>query len=136
MLIKEIMCQKRNENLVQENDMYNKIYGYYLVFIIYSSKIFYERNNFYNYTTQQNRANFDMILIITRLREKLFLRTTSDLSLLPTREKRNTLKSHLLFLSEKSILTIASCSAEIVNTLRSCKRIGNACVNNRFVFDG
>lgn len=25
MLIKEIMCQKRNENLVQENDMYNKI---------------------------------------------------------------------------------------------------------------
>lgn len=57
MLIKEIMCQKRNENLVQENDMYNKIYGYYLVFIIYSSKIFYERNNFYNYTTQQNRAN-------------------------------------------------------------------------------
>lgn len=115
MLIKEIMCQKRNENLVQENDMYNKIYGYYLVFIIYSSKIFYERNNFYNYTTQQNRANFDMILIITRLREKLFLRTTSDLSLLPTREKRNTLKSHLLlFLSEKSILTIASCSAEIV----------------------
>lgn len=108
MLIKEIMCQKRNENLVQENDMYNKIYGYYLVFIIYSSKIFYERNNFYNYTTQQNRANFDMILIITRLREKLFLRTTSDLSLLPTREKRNSLKSHLLlFLSEKSILTIA-----------------------------
>lgn len=132
MLIKEIMCQKRNENLVQENDMYNKIYGYYLVFIIYSSKIFYERNNFYNYTTQQNRANFDMIL-----REKLFLRTTSDLSLLPTRENRNSLKSHLLlFLSEKSILTIASCSAEIVNTLRSCKRIGNACVNNRFVFDG
>lgn len=72
MLIKEIMCQKRNENLVQENDMYNKIYGYYLVFIIYSSKIFYERNNFYNYTTQQNRANFDMILIITRLRENYF----------------------------------------------------------------
>lgn len=72
MLIKEIMCQKRNENLVQENDMYNNIYGYYLVFIIYSSKIFYERNNFYNYTSQQNRANFDMILIITRLREKLF----------------------------------------------------------------
>lgn len=36
MLIEEIMCQKRNENLVQENDMYNKIYGYYLVFIIYS----------------------------------------------------------------------------------------------------
>lgn len=137
MLIKEIMCQKRNENLVQENDMYNNIYGYYLVFIIYSSKIFYERNNFYNYTSQQNRANFDMILIITRLREKLFLRTTSDLSLLPTREKRNTLKSHLLlFLSEKSILTIASCSAEIVNTLRSCERIGNACVNNRFVFYG
>lgn len=137
MLIKEIMCQKRNENLVQENDMYNKIYGYYLVFIIYSSKIFYERNKFYNYTTQQNRANFDMILIITRLREKLFLRTTSDLSLLPTRENRNSLKSHLLlFLSEKSILTIASCSAEIVNTLRTCERIGNACVNNRFVFYG
>lgn len=78
-----------------------------------------------------------MIPIITRLREKLFLRTTSDLSLLPTREKRNSLKSHLLlFLSEKSILTIASCSAEIVNALRSCERIGNACVNNRFVFDG
>lgn len=105
MLIKEIMCQKRNENLVQENDMYNKIYGYYLVFIIYSSKIFYERNKFYNYTTQQNRANFDMILIITRLREKLFLRTTSDLSLLPTRENRNSLKSHLLlfFIGEKHI---------------------------------
>lgn len=105
MLIKEIMCQKRNENLVQKNDMYNKIYGYYLVFIIYSSKIFYERNNFYSYTTQQNRANFDMLLIITRLREKLFLRTTSDLSLLPPREKRNSLKSHLLlfFIGEKHI---------------------------------
>lgn len=46
-----------------------------------------------------------MLLIITRLREKLFLRTTSDLSLLPPREKRNSLKSHLLlfFIGEKHI---------------------------------
>lgn len=131
MLIKEIVCQKRNENLVQENDMYNKIMATISFLSFIHRKYFMSEIIFI--TTQQNRANFDMILIITRLREKLFLRTTSDLSLLPTREKRNSLKSHLLlFLSEKSILTIASCS----NTLRSCERIGNACVNNRFVFYG
>lgn len=36
MLIEEIRSQKRNENLVQKNDMYSEICGYYLVFIIYS----------------------------------------------------------------------------------------------------
>lgn len=41
-----------------------------------------------------------------------------------------------MFLLEKSMLIIVSCFVEIVNVLCLCERIGNVCVNNRFVFDG
>lgn len=78
-----------------------------------------------------------MILIIICLREKLFLCIILDLLFFFICEKWNFFKLYfLLFLLEKSILIIVSCFVEIVNILCLCERIGNVCVNNRFVFYG
>lgn len=74
-----------------------------------------------------------MILIIICLREKLFLCIILDLLFFFICEKWNIFKFYfLLFLLEKSILIIVSC----FNILCLCERIGNVCVNNRFVFYG